>query len=73
MTARDINGEKIYLYDLVAIEKIPESCFLTEEVEDDPKVRDEWNARLKAQLGRYGMVYYWHDDITDPRWYYEES
>jgi hypothetical protein len=71
MAILDRCGNELAVYDLVAIEALPDSCFWTVEFEPDSDVRDWHNRRTRECLGKYGLISYWHDQVENPRWHYE--
>lgn len=73
MTVRDRYNTQLNIYDLVAIEDIPNSCLLTDKTESDPKVIEVENRRIQGYISKYAMVYYWSDDVENPLWYNKET
>jgi hypothetical protein len=69
---KDKYGNDLFLYDLVAIEEIPVSSLMTAEEEDNEVDREWLNRHTRNCRGRYGMVYYSYDEISDPRWYFAD-
>jgi hypothetical protein len=71
MSVLDKFGCSLSIYDLVAIERIPDSCYWSADFESDETIRLAHNKELNSCIGAYGMVYFWHNDTGDERWYYE--
>ncbi len=73
MTVYDYHKHHLNIYDLVEVLKVPKDELLTEEMESDADYREEWNNKIRGLVGGYAMIYYFHPDDPDPKWYYESS